>query len=87
MNDQDALQAIAAVDRLKLEAARAAQALADLETLMLARGASKMAIGKVLGLPQPVRHWCSDQARILEAGTEQQQATFRGLEPGARFGA
>lgn len=87
MNDQEAMAAIAVVDRLRLEAARAAVALEGLEAAMLDRGAAMVTVGKVLGLPQPVRRWCSDQAAILEAGTEQQQAIFRELGSGARFGA
>ena len=79
MTDQDALQAIAAVDRLRLEAARAAVALEGLETVMLDRGAAMVTVGKVLGVPGAVRRWCSEQAAILEAGNEQQQAIFSEL--------
>lgn len=79
MNDQDALQAIAVVDRLRLEAARAAVALEGLEAAMLNRGAAMVTVGKVLGVPGAVRRWCSEQAAILEAGTDQQQAIFREL--------
>ena len=87
MNDQEAMAAIAVVDRLRLEAARAAVALEGLEAAMLDRGASQGTIGRVLGVPGAVRRWCADQAAILEAGTEQQQTIFRELGSGARFGA
>lgn len=81
MTDQDALKAVAVVDRLRLEAARAAVALEGLETVMLDRGAAMVTVGKVLGVPGAVRRWCSEQAAILEAGTEQQQAILRELGP------
>jgi hypothetical protein len=67
MTDADALAAIAAVDRLRLEAARAADALADLEAVMLGRGASPVAVSKLLGVPQSVRRWCGEQAQILSS--------------------
>ena len=79
MTDQDALKAIAAVDRLRLEAARAAMALEGLEAAMVDRGASQGVIGRVLGVPGPVRRWCAVQAAILETGTPEQQAIFREL--------
>lgn len=81
MNDEDALQAIAVVDRLRLEAARAAVALEGLETVMLDRGAAMVTVGKVLGVPGAVRRWCAQQAQILETGTPEQQAIFRELGP------
>ena len=79
MTELDALKAIAAVDRLRLEAARTAMALEGLEAAMVDRGASQGVIGRVLGVPGPVRRWCADQAAILETGTPEQQAIFREL--------
>ena len=81
MTDEEALQAVAIVDRLRQEGARAALALEALEAVLEARGVCLASVGKLLGVPLAVRRWATEQAVILANGTDRQRQICESLRP------
>ena len=78
MTDEEALQAVAIVDRLRQEGARAALAL---EAVLDARGVCLASVSKLLGVPLAVRRWATEQAVILANGTDRQRQICESLRP------
>ena len=80
MTDAEALQALAAVDRLRVAGAAAAGAIDRLLHQLQTTGGMHTNRARIwLGVNGPVIRWCKVQATTLEHGTDAQQALLAEL--------